>query len=489
MPNVTIMQFSDLHKTLSASESSNTLVSSIVSDIGRYASENIPISKPDALVVCGDIIRGSTSSKKEVKEQYERALDLLNHLCTQTFDGNKERVILVPGNHDISWPHSRTSMTKLDKSDNNSTKLLKEPRSYVRWSWDDLSFYRISDANSYNQRFLPFARFYSAFYNGKRKYSLNPQEQFDVFEFPEKKLLIVGFNSCFCNDHLNYTGMINPECMAACHSRVNNEKHKGWIKVAVWHHGVHGVPSESDFMDERTIQFLIDKGFIIGLHGHQHKSDLFDATFSADRLQKMLVFGCGTLSAPNAELPPGETRQYNIIEILRDRSTIRLHIRKAVDLPPGLHVWMPGNVRQNYDRSYMDIKIDTTVFDTGKGRIKRGKGRRRRMSRKLVEAEQLVAVKEYASALDKLKALSQDDPFVRRLTVECLFQLEKIDDLVQYIKDPTTITEFTFLCEALWRRKKVNMLKELVEKYREIPEFAESEPFKRVDSRLKASEV
>jgi DNA polymerase III delta prime subunit len=198
----------------------------------------------------------------------------------------------------------------------------------------------------------------------------------------------------------------------------------------------------------------------------------------------MLVLGCGTISAPKEELPTGETRQYSIVEILSDYSKLRFHLRKAADQPPGLHVWMPGNIRQNYDKSYMDIIMDRAIYIEKEKRVQAA-AEQLELSRKLAEAEELVARKEYEKALDVLETLSADDPFVRRLTVECLFQLEKDDDIVQYIKEPKTLTEFTYLSEALWRKKELPVLRESVEKCRGNPEIAKSEQFKRIISKLK----
>lgn len=254
MSQVTIMQFSDLHMRASALDSNKALVSSIFSDIARHDKEDTPILEPDILVVCGDVIRGSGSSvdfelsTQEIKQQYNKANDFLTQLCNELFNGDKQRIVMVPGNHDVSWPHSQKSMEKLENFDSNFIDLCKTPTSNIRWSWKGHSYYKISDDDFYNQRFHPFSEFYKKFYNNQRKYSLKPEEQYDVFEFPEYKMLFVGFNSCFRNDHLNNIGMIHSECMVNCHSSINQEKYNDWLKIAVWHHGVHGFPTRSDFM-------------------------------------------------------------------------------------------------------------------------------------------------------------------------------------------------------------------------------------------------
>lgn len=488
MSLVTIMQFSDLHKRASELDSNKALISSIVSDITRYDKEENPISKPDILIVCGDIIRGSGTSMdfelsiQEIEKQYNEANDFLSQLCKELFNGDKKRIVIVPGNHDVSWPHSQKSMEKLENLEQSFVELCKNSINNIRWSWKDHSYYKILDNELYNQRFVPFSKFYTTFYNNQRKYSLKPEEQFDVFEFPEYKMLLVGFNSCFCNDHLNYIGTIHPECMVNCHNTINQVKYNDWSKIAVWHHGVHGFPTSSDFMDERIVQFLIDKGFQIGLHGHQHKSDIFEVKFSADQSIAMQIFGCGTLCASQQDIPSGETRQYSLIEL--DSSTdLKFHIRKAMEQPNGLPIWMPGNIKQNKDKSCMNIKIPITINkDKGKNQEMQSKSN---LSKGLVEAENLVAKKDYPEALEKLKLLEEENPFVQRLTIECFSQLELDDECIQFIKEPNTITEFAYLSEALWRNKNLPDLRKLLDELSQNQDIANSEPFKRMKSKLK----
>ena len=182
------------------------------------------------------MVQGSNKSIKEIEEQYQRAKEFLERLCTELFEGNKERVIIVPGNHDVAWLTSSESMVKIQSENAGIQRILTEPKNGKRWNWNDLSLYEIKDFELYNRRFLPFAKFYESFYGGKRKYSLNPDEQFDIYEYDNEKLLFVGFNSCFLNDHLNAMGVINPNCISNCFSKINKSKYKGWVKIAVWHH-------------------------------------------------------------------------------------------------------------------------------------------------------------------------------------------------------------------------------------------------------------
>jgi len=481
MPQLAIMQLSDLHREVSVFPSNKAFVSSIISDISRYASGEVPVPEPDVLVICGDIVQGSNqiddfeTATQKIEQQYSEATDILNQLCVELFKGDKGRIVIVPGNHDVSWPHSRKSMLKLNKADHNLAELSKRPESNVRWNWDDFSFYRIFDHVLYRERLLPFAKFYTTFYNGQRKYSLNPEEQYDIFEFSEYKILFAGFNSCFMNDHLNPTGRIHPESIACCYNHVSQEEFDDWLKIAVWHHDTHGVPNRADFMDERAVHFLIDKGFQIGLHGHLHKEEIFEIRFSADQSVRMPVFGCGSLSVSPQNIPIGSSSQYSIIGIDASLTELRCHARKAVEQPPELPIWMPGNINQ---KSYIDVRLERYIVKEyempAKSTLLKG----------LVEVEDLVAKKEYQQALVKLKLLDQANSFVRRFTIECLWQLDMDDDLTNFIGEPKSVTEFAYLSESLWRKNRIKELKELVDQQNSIPNIADSEPYKRIAKKL-----
>jgi hypothetical protein len=484
MSQLAIMQLSDLHRETSVFPSNKAFVSSIVSDISKYLNEEVPVPEPDILVICGDVVQGPNqnydfeTATQEIEHQYSEAADILNQLCAKLFSGDKDRIVITPGNHDVSWPHSRKSMQKLNKADHNIVELLKRPESNVRWNWEDFSFYQISDHHLYEQRLLPFAKFYTDFYNNQRKYSLIPEEQYDIFEFPEYKTLFAGFNSCFMNDHLNLTGRIHPESMASCYNYINQEKFDDWLKIAVWHHDMHGVPNRADFMDERAVQFLIDKGFQIGLHGHLHKDEIFEIKFSADQTVKIPVFGCGSLSASPQNIPLGASNQYSIIEIDASLTNLRYHVRKAVEQPPELPIWMPGNLRQNKDKSYIDVELERHVVKEYRMPAKSA------LLKGLVEVEDLIVKKEHLQALTRLKVLDQANPFVRRFTIECLWQLDKDDELADFIGEPKSVTEFAYLSESLWRKNRMKDLKELVDKLSSIREIADSEPYKRIAKKL-----
>ena len=477
----TIMHLSDLHRKSSIFQNSRAFVSSIVSDIARFSHEGIP--KPDIIVVCGDIVQGSGRLEKyeeavnEIESQYVEAEDILNRLCLRIMGGNKNKIVIAPGNHDISWPNSIKSMQKLNDLNQNLVELLKHPESNIRWNWADFAFYQIKDPDVYKQRMLSFANFYNRFYDNKKQFSLEPEKQYSLFEYPEDKIVVVAFNSCFMTDHLNSTGRIHPECIANCYDYIGDSKFNEWLKIAVWHHDIYGIPNRADFLDERTVQFLIDKGFNLGLHGHLHKNEVCKIKFSADQITKIPVFGCGSLSA-SPQANPGVPNQYNILQINDARDHVQCYLRIALGQPSEMPIWTAGSLNQEKDKNYIVVKIERGR-ETGTQLATETS-----FARKLVEIEDMMAKKVYNEALQKLKNLDQANSIVRRFTVECLWQLDKDEELIDFIKEPRSIMEFGYLAESLWRKGDMANLGELVEKTKSIKEFSESEIFKRAVKRL-----
>jgi hypothetical protein len=149
----------------------------------------------------------------------------------------------------------------------------------MRWSWQDFSLFEIADAKRYDERMAPFARFYEQFYGGSRHFDLDPSRQFDIFDYPEFDLTIVGFSSCHTNDILNGQGAIHPSCIGRVGSILRGPEFAGRLRLAVWHHNTEGPPVQRDYMDSGILQNLIDGGFSLGMHGHQHRPQFLDTRF------------------------------------------------------------------------------------------------------------------------------------------------------------------------------------------------------------------
>jgi 3',5'-cyclic AMP phosphodiesterase CpdA len=91
----TLLQISDLHRAVSEPFSNEEIMSSLVADVERYPTERPSISKPDAIIVSGDLVQGlplrSPSYPAGLVAQYEVALDLLKRLTDTFLAGDRSK--------------------------------------------------------------------------------------------------------------------------------------------------------------------------------------------------------------------------------------------------------------------------------------------------------------------------------------------------------------------------------------------------------------
>lgn len=442
---ISILHISDLHRTKDGKISNDALLFSLINDRDSYTSE---IKAPQLIIVSGDIIQGSTSpteSDKEVKEQYDEAIDFLNNLADKFLDGDKNRIIIVPGNHDIQWKYSQESMEVIKsdevEKDNLKSQYLRDFKSHnslIRWSWKDLSFFRITDKVKYNKRLEAFTTFYSTFYDGNKLYSLEPSEQFDIFDFPNFNLTIVGFNSCYSNDHCREAGDIHPDCIAKSGLKLRDYRKAGRLLLAVWHHNTKGSPYEFNYMDNSRLKNFIDSGISLGFHGHQHATEVIHEFSDVIEQNKIIIFSAGTLCAGPNELPTGNNRQYNLVEIdweaEPDFINVTLHTREKTNTSSFENpIWSKGRIDSNLT-SYHTVKIKKPM-----GQV---------MESVLIEIEQLMKNDQYDDAIQNLLKLDQNDDFVRKFLAECFIETESFQLALDNFSEPITDQEFIIVLNA-----------------------------------------
>ncbi|MDR3327366.1 MAG: metallophosphoesterase [Prevotellaceae bacterium] len=351
---ISILHISDLHKE--STDNYDNLLQSMKDDCEKYTAQGL--KKPEIIVVTGDLIKGGTQT--EIKTQYSEVAGFLNNLVRFFLSGDKTRIIIVPGNHDIDCNVSKASMQQeLAANNKENFGKLHMKDSKIRWSWKEFCFYKIEDDSKYCDKFLLFAEFYNAFYG--RTYSTNPHEQFHVHDIYQCGVTFIAFNSCYNNDHLNFSGIIKPDCISKVSEDLKKFHNLGRILIAVWHHNTTGLPYEDNYMDKRILRSMIDKHIQIGLHGHHHKCQVTFEYKNVFEDDKMLIISSGTLYGNRTSLPSGTKRQYNIIEIKNedDKAKITIHSREdksqnEFDIPS----WGDGRIDDSSNSSWAtEIKL------------------------------------------------------------------------------------------------------------------------------------
>lgn len=332
---VTIMHISDLHRDSGSRISTAALLESLRRDRDRYtAGGSIP--RPDIAVVSGDVVYGvrptESDADTKLRLQYDEAHEFLVALSDTFFNGERERIVIVPGNHDVSMPHVQraTAIVELPTTTDQRSLMaqqLGQECSLWRWSWDQFTMHHINDRDIYNQRLEPFSEFYAKFYQGKRTFSLDPPAQFSVHDFPDLGLVFAGFSSCYENDLYNRTGSIHPDCVAGATRQIYEFTRRGRMAVAVWHHSLQGGPKDTDYVDADILQSLMDGNFALAMHGHQHRPQLLEHRFTADRKRGIVVLSAGTLCGGPKSLPSGRMRAYNLVVLDGEARRGVIHVR------------------------------------------------------------------------------------------------------------------------------------------------------------------
>jgi predicted phosphodiesterase len=375
MNKFSILHISDLHKD--NEDNYDNLFSSLKDDCDNYIKSGI--IKPQIIVVSGDIIRGGDSD--EIIKQYNEVKIFLNGLTNYFLDGDKSRIIIVPGNHDIDWNVSKAVMEK-DLTENNvvNTKSYLTGRTETRWSWDELCFYKITNKILYETRLKSFIDFYNSYYAGDRIYSDNPNKQFQIFDIPALDIAFIALNSCYNTDHLNKAGCVKPECITAANQDIRNLNKMGRLLIGVWHHNIDGLPNENNYLDKRMLKILIEKQIQVGLFGHIHQCDMINEYKDFFEDKKIVLISAGTLYGNRDSLTEGTKRQYNILEICRDKNDIDLTLYSREDKSRGLYSipsWGEGRIGDGSSSKWtihlispqkatLDSRIDYVMQETEK---------------------------------------------------------------------------------------------------------------------------
>lgn len=461
MPN--ILHISDLHRDASHPLSNSALIDSLDRDRERYQSQYATLETVDLILVSGDIVLGVAATTQDagtqLELQYQEAESFLSALADIFVAGNRDRVVIVPGNHDVNFYEVTASLKEITFVGDNAAAVgviaehvnrLNAPDSMLRWSWKTLSFSEVVDKERYLRRFQAFADFYQSFYGGSREYSVQPDRQYDLFDYPDLGITIVGLNSCYNNDPLNRVASIHPDCIAAAARELRDGRYRGRLRIALWHHSTNGPPGQIDHLDPDFLQVLADCGISLGLHGHQHRPQLIDERYQFGEDRKITVISAGTLCGGPGALPTGHSRSYNLIEVDLTNLSGTTHIRQMKNDSFDSPIWGPGAVPSNM-QSFINFKIQppSNVGNNSTPVM-------------LAEAEEKLSTGAPEEAVKILKPLLATSDLARRLLLEALVVSGSPSEIVEHFNPPRSPSEFVFLADAMWEMGDVKQLQALI---------------------------
>ncbi len=462
---LSVLHISDLQRDPANPIRNDILLDSLENDRRHYSGEETPpIRSPDLIFISGDIIQGIRPDEQDpdarLREQYHEALDFLAVLTDRFMGGDRNRVIVVPGNHDVSAYHFEKSLRRVDIPSDRKKELVTQlflPGSLLRWSWSDFELYEITDQTLYSQRLAAFVDFYAGFYNGARTYDLDPAKQIDIFDFPAFGLTIAGFSSCYNNDLFNKQGGIHPGCIASAGTALRDLSLQNRLRSAVWHHNAEGPPDHSDYMDSDFLQNMIDRGFSLGFHGHQHRPQFLDTRFQHGTDRKITVISAGTLCSGASFR---HRRAYNIIELDTDNRIGRLHVREMQNDNLSLPIWGQRALPPN-NSAYFDFHFDPPPEPALYFNVN---------TAALIEAQRYYDLGDYRKAADLLIPVAASDALARPILLDCLVKLQDMPALIMNFDPPASEAEAIHIMDSLWAEGRGDRLGEVLR----IPLIAES---------------
>ena len=322
-----ILHISDLHK--GENNDFNNLFASLCNDSDSYE-QNIP--KPEIIVVCGDLAEVANGDNADIiiRQQYNEVEEFLNKLVDHFLNGDKSRIIIVPGNHDLYRGATIRSMDLIPDEVREVAKerYFKGDHRY-RWNWEDFHFYLITNETEYASKYQFFIEFYNRFYNGIR--SIDDCDMLnDVVDLPEYNITFAIFNSCYRIDHLNQIGAINTRAIATSQANLSKAFKSGRFIVGVWHHNISGIPTQTNYLDPRVLHSFMDFHIQLGLYGHQHHTEALYEYHDIFKQGKMTLISSGCLYGRGKAMPEGIHCQYNILEIEQNdkKVNVTLHVRE-----------------------------------------------------------------------------------------------------------------------------------------------------------------
>ena len=342
---IRILHLSDLH--FADSDDPLVRLQPLLADL-RDKEGGFGFEQLDYLVLSGDL------TNRASPEEFERVYQLISEVI-ERFKLSANRCLIVPGNHDLSWDEQvyRWRQARLvDLKSTPADALVPLGHGYLERD-DDL----------YPQRFREFGKLYHNLV--QQPYPPNAEGQGLSFLFPDTRLQFLTFNSSWEIDEFHQTrSSLNESAVVAALLKADEQlqqagkaeqldKNAKVLRLAVWHHPVTG---NEKIVNDDFLERLQKAEVQLCLHGHVHQQRTDIIGYVQPR--KIHVIGTGSFGAVAKHRPESTPRLYNLIEIARDHSWVKVHtrhMRKDGGAWEGWAVW-PSPDRDS-KRTYYEIDL------------------------------------------------------------------------------------------------------------------------------------
>ncbi|NOJ81179.1 metallophosphoesterase family protein [Myxococcus xanthus] len=293
---IKILHISDLHRTSDEKVSNPEVLNDLLTAIRTF--NDGPF---DLIVLSGDVTQEAT------EDEFKEAEQFLDDLAIKLMKGVRERIIVVPGNHDINWKASSAGNFKLIRGNvpNDGRQrpgLVVVPNGYI-----------LPTEEAAQQAISNFRDSYHRFY--KKIYPSTAQERFQFIEPKDLPIGILALDTIIGMHHFSDTPHVDRTALIDGLQRAQSTNKRF---IAVGHHGPIRLRNQHDGVEGWCLERLLDGQAAMYLHGHVHETQI--SHFSRDGIVGIPCIGVGSLVAGPRQRPESTARQYHVIQFpLRGR--------------------------------------------------------------------------------------------------------------------------------------------------------------------------
>jgi 3',5'-cyclic AMP phosphodiesterase CpdA len=313
-----ILDLSDLHYTSDLDEENEAylLINDLKTVYFGNSDNKLRLKDIDYMVICGDLVENGA---EEIA--FTKALNFINIVSNKLKIPN-ERIIIVPGNHDLSWAVTMAAYHLAIGTPGVNDKTVTNVGSDI--------FYLKRNDSEWEKKFTNYSSFlYEKLYG--IPYPTNPKEQIKVVtgDFIENtKIAFFMIDTSAKIDQFNreQTYFDTDSLIKA----ISGLPKDNIIKIVVGHHPLDITNNYGD--DILFANVLQNAGFKIYLNGHLHRSISIDFVNPQNINPQMVMIGAGSLSVKVKGLWPGIGEMYNVIKISKvDESVTSDKIKVTVN--------------------------------------------------------------------------------------------------------------------------------------------------------------
>ena len=254
------------------------LAARLLDDLDRLCGGRGAVPVPDLVVVAGDLAEWA------LPEEYAAVAAFLADL-RRGLDLGPERLVLVPGNHDVNRKLSHAYVLR----EEGYGRLPQRP------FWE---------------KWAPYATMYREV-TGRDFTEARP---WSLVELPELGVAVAALNSTMAESHLDadHHGWLGEEQLRWFTRALAPARQAGWLRLGVVHHNpVRGADvDDAHLKDVGRFTDLLGPSLHLVLHGHTH-----DARIHHLGPEALPVLAGGSAAVMASERPPGTPNQYQIVTI------------------------------------------------------------------------------------------------------------------------------------------------------------------------------